>query len=75
MLFRSAQGYLVAASGIAMSSAMIGSGVLYARYGDGAYYAMAAMALAGACLIVSARKQLAAPAAGPVQPQSVASGG
>lgn len=71
----SAQGYLVAASGIAMSSAMIGSGVLYARYGDGAYYTMAVMALVGACLIVSARKQLAAPAAGPAQPQSAASGG
>ncbi len=70
----SAQGYLVAATGIVMSSATIASGPLYARYGEGAYYVMSAMALSGACLILSARRRLAAPSE-TVQPHSAASGG
>ncbi|MBR1219711.1 MFS transporter [Bradyrhizobium sp. U87765 SZCCT0131] len=54
----SAQGYLVAATGLVMSSATMGAGLLYARYGEGAYYAMSAMALGGCVLIVLARKWL-----------------
>ena len=53
----SAQGYLVAATGLVMSSATMGAGLLYARYGEGAYYAMSAMALGGCVLIVSARRK------------------
>jgi MFS transporter, PPP family, 3-phenylpropionic acid transporter len=64
-----AQGYLAACSGIISSSASIISGLIYARYGQGAYYAMAAMALSGAVIMWSARSYLAA------HPQSVASGG
>jgi MFS transporter, PPP family, 3-phenylpropionic acid transporter len=64
-----AQGYLAACSGIVSSGASIVSGMIYARYGQGAYYAMAAMALWGAIVMWSARKYLAA------HPQSAASGG
>ena len=64
-----AQGYLAACSGIVSSSASIVSGMIYARYGQGAYYAMAAMALSGAVIMWSARSYLAA------HPQSAASGG
>ena len=39
------QGYLAACAGIVASSASIVSGAIYARYGQGVYYVMAAMAL------------------------------
>jgi PPP family 3-phenylpropionic acid transporter len=52
-----AQGYLVACGGIVSSGASIVSGLIYARYGQGAYYAMAAMALSGAVVMLSARKR------------------
>jgi PPP family 3-phenylpropionic acid transporter len=64
-----AQGYLAACGGILSSSASIASGMIYARYGQGAYYAMAAMALSGAAVMWSARGRL------PAHPQSAASGG
>jgi len=63
------QGYLAACSGIIASSAAILCGVIYARYGQGVYYAMAAMALSGALLMWLARHRLAD------HPQSAASGG
>lgn len=50
-----AQGYLAACSGIVSSLASIVSGLIYTRYGLGAYYAMAAMALAGAVIMWVAR--------------------
>ena len=63
------QGYLAACAGIVTSSASILSGAIYARHGQGVYYVMAAMALAGALVIWLARHRLAD------QPQSAASGG
>ena len=63
------QGYLAACSGIVTSSASILSGAIYARYGQGVYYVMAAMALSGAVVMWLARHRLAD------QPQSAASGG
>jgi MFS transporter, PPP family, 3-phenylpropionic acid transporter len=62
------QGYLAACSGIVASSTSILSGVVYARYGQGVYYLMAAMAASGALVMWLARHQLH-------HPQSVASGG
>jgi PPP family 3-phenylpropionic acid transporter len=64
-----AQGYLAACSGIVASFASLLSGAIYARYGQGVYYAMAAMALSGAVVMWSARRYVA------VQPHSAASGG
>ena len=64
-----AQGYLAACGGIAASIASVISGAIYARYGQGAYYAMAAMALSGAAVMWLARRRLGS------HPQSVASGG
>ncbi|HET7884898.1 MAG TPA: MFS transporter [Bradyrhizobium sp.] len=64
-----AQGYLAACSGIVSSSASIVSGMLYARYGHGAYYAMAIMALSGVAVMRMASSFLKA------QPHSAASGG
>jgi MFS transporter, PPP family, 3-phenylpropionic acid transporter len=64
-----AQGYLAACSGIVSSGASIVSGMIYARYGQGAYYAMAAMALSGAAVMWGARRHLHA------HPQNAASGG
>ena len=64
-----AQGYLAACGGIVASSASLVSGAIYARHGQGVYYAMAAMALSGAVVMWSARRHVAA------QPQSEASGG
>jgi MFS transporter, PPP family, 3-phenylpropionic acid transporter len=64
-----AQGYLAACGGIVSSSASIVSGMIYARYGQGAYYAMAVMALAGVAVMWTARDRLSA------HPQSAASGG
>jgi len=63
------QGYLAACGGIVASSASILSGAIYAQYGQGVYYVMAAMALAGAVAMWLARHRLAD------QPQRAASGG
>ena len=63
------QGYLAACAGIVTSSASILSGAIYAQYGQGVYYVMAAMALLGAIVIWSGRHRLKD------QPQSSASGG
>ena len=63
------QGYLAACSGIVASSASILSGAIYARYGQGVYYVMAAMALSGAIVMWLARHRLAD------QPHNAASGG
>jgi PPP family 3-phenylpropionic acid transporter len=62
------QGYLAACGGIVASSTSILCGIVYARYGQGVYYLMAAMALAGATLMWLARHRLD-------HPQSAASGG
>jgi PPP family 3-phenylpropionic acid transporter len=64
-----AQGYLAACGGIVASTASIVSGAIYARYGQGAYYAMAMMALSGAAVMWLARRRLES------HPQSAASGG
>lgn len=63
------QGYLAACGGIVSSSASILSGAIYAGYGQGVYYAMAAMALTGAVVMWLARHRLAD------HPHSAASGG
>jgi PPP family 3-phenylpropionic acid transporter len=53
------QGYLAACGGIVSSSASILSGTVYAQHGQGVYYIMAAMALAGAVVMWSARHHIA----------------
>jgi MFS transporter, PPP family, 3-phenylpropionic acid transporter len=58
-LMAQAQGYLAACSGIVASSAAILSGAIFARYGQGVYYLMAAMGLLGACVIWSAPGRIA----------------
>jgi PPP family 3-phenylpropionic acid transporter len=63
------QGHLAACTGIISSTASILSGVVYARYGQGVYYVMAAMALSGALVMWLARHRLAD------QPHSAAAGG
>jgi PPP family 3-phenylpropionic acid transporter len=63
------QGYLAACGGIVGGSASILSGAIYGSWGQGVYYVMAAMALAGAVVIWLARHRLAD------HPQSAASGG
>jgi PPP family 3-phenylpropionic acid transporter len=63
------QGYLAACSGVVSSSASILSGAIYAGYGEGVYYLMAAMALTGAVVMWLARHRLAD------HPHSAASGG
>jgi MFS transporter, PPP family, 3-phenylpropionic acid transporter len=63
------QGYLAACAGIVASSASILSGAVYARYGYGVYYLMAAMALSGAAAMWLARHYLTN------HPHSAASGG
>jgi len=68
------QGYLAACSGIIGGGASILSGAIYARSGQGVYYAMALMALSGAILMWSARRFLSAPRSAD-QPHSSASGG
>lgn len=70
-----AQGYLTAAVGISMSSAAIASGAIYAQVGQAVYYIMAAMAAAGAVVIMAARRELETQAPYADQPQSPASGG
>jgi PPP family 3-phenylpropionic acid transporter len=71
-LTASAQGYLTACTGIVMSSAAVLSGMLYARYGQSVYYAMALLALGGATVMWLSRDRADA---APDQPQSAASGG
>ena len=68
------QGYLAACSGIVSASASILSGAVYARYGQGVYYVMAAMALSGAVVMWLARHRLADHPPSD-HPHSVASGG
>jgi PPP family 3-phenylpropionic acid transporter len=63
------QGYLAACSGIVASSTAILCGIVYARYGQGVYYVMAAMAASGAIVMWLARHRVG------TQPQSAASGG
>jgi MFS transporter, PPP family, 3-phenylpropionic acid transporter len=63
------QGYLAACSGIVSSSTSILCGIVYARYGQGVYYMMAAMAASAAAVMWLARHRVGA------QPQSTASGG
>ncbi len=46
-MLASAQGYMVASQGAVTSLTMMLSGLIYARVGEGVYYAMAVMALAG----------------------------
>ena len=53
------QGYLAACGGIVASLASILSGAVFARYGQGVYYVMAAMALLGAAMMWSARDRIA----------------
>src|SRR5262249_34851148 len=57
-LLASAQGYLVATIGAVNSLAMVLSGLIYARVGEGVYYVMALMALAGGVIMMVARKRL-----------------
>ncbi len=54
----SAQGYLVAAIGIVTSAAMMLCGSIYAQAGQGIYYVMAVMALAGLLVVMAARPGL-----------------
>jgi len=68
------QGYLAACSGIVSAGASVLSGAVYARYGQGVYYAMAAMAFSGAIVMWLARHRLADHPPSD-HPQSVASGG
>jgi MFS transporter, PPP family, 3-phenylpropionic acid transporter len=63
------QGYYAASGGIVGSAASILSGAVYARYGQGVYYAMAVMALLGGALMWLVRARLAR------QPHNTASGG
>jgi PPP family 3-phenylpropionic acid transporter len=63
------QGYLAACSGIIAATAAMMSGMIYARYGQGVYYVMAAMALSGALIMWLARHRLTG------HPQSAGSGG
>jgi MFS transporter, PPP family, 3-phenylpropionic acid transporter len=70
-----AQGYLTAGTGIAMSSAAMLSGIIYAYHGRSVYYVMAAMALAGATVMWLARHKADTRYGFQHQPQSAASGG
>ncbi|SIO39624.1 MFS transporter, PPP family, 3-phenylpropionic acid transporter [Bradyrhizobium erythrophlei] len=63
------QGYLAACSGIVAGLTSILSGLVYAQFGQGVYYMMAAMAASGALVMWLARTGLAD------HPQSAASGG
>jgi MFS transporter, PPP family, 3-phenylpropionic acid transporter len=57
----SAQGYLTAGIGVAMSCVAMLSGVIYARHGHRVYYAMAVVALCGALVMWLARHKAEAP--------------
>jgi PPP family 3-phenylpropionic acid transporter len=63
------QGYLAACSGIVAGLTSILSGLIYAQFGQGVYYMMAAMAASGALVMWLARTRLTD------HPHSVASGG
>ena len=63
------QGYLAACTGIVSSVASISSGMIFARYGQGVYYLMAAMALSGGLIMWLARYRLSD------HPHNAASGG
>ena len=63
------QGYLAACTGIVTSIASISSGMIFARYGQGVYYLMAAMALSGGLIMWFSRHRLSD------HPHSAASGG
>ncbi len=63
------QGYLTACGGIFASVTSILCGMIYARYGQGVYYMMAAMAGSGGLVMWLARRYFAH------HPQSAASGG
>ncbi|MBR0874623.1 MFS transporter [Bradyrhizobium tropiciagri] len=63
------QGYLAACGGIVASTTSILCGMVYARYGLGAYYMMAAMAGSGGLVMWLARKRFTS------HPHSAASGG
>jgi MFS transporter, PPP family, 3-phenylpropionic acid transporter len=63
------QGYLTACGGIFASTTSILCGVVYARYGQGVYHMMAAMAALGGLVMWLARDRFTH------HPQSVASGG
>jgi PPP family 3-phenylpropionic acid transporter len=54
------QGYLAACSGIVASIVYAASGTIYAHYGQGIYYVMAAMAASGGLVIWLARDTLTA---------------
>jgi PPP family 3-phenylpropionic acid transporter len=66
------QGYLAACTGIVTSIASITSGVIFARYGQGVYYLMAAMALSGGVIMWFSRRRLNESLG---HPHSAASGG
>ncbi len=57
-MLASAQGYMVASQGAVTSVTMMLSGLIYARVGEGVYYAMAVMALAGGIVMAVARRRL-----------------
>ncbi|MGL4264181.1 MAG: MFS transporter [Afipia sp.] len=57
-MLASAQGYMVASQGAVTSLTMMLSGLIYARVGEGVYYAMAVMAFAGGLVMVAARRRL-----------------
>ena len=54
------QGYLAACTGMVSSAASITSGMIFARYGQGVYYLMAAMALSGGLIMWLSRRRLIA---------------
>jgi PPP family 3-phenylpropionic acid transporter len=71
-----AQGYIAACTGLVMSSAALMSGAIYARYGDGVYYVMAMLGLAGATVMWFGRHRAGQrPDRVGDQPQSASSGG
>lgn len=53
-----AQGYAVASNGAVMACTTMLTGALFASFGDGVYYMMAAQALAGAALVIPLRRRL-----------------
>ena len=53
-----AQGYVTACTGLVTSAMALLSGAIYARYGEGVYYVMAGLGLAGACVIWLGRKRV-----------------
>lgn len=57
-IMASAQGYFVALMGIVTASSGMLCGLVFERFGQSIYYGMAAMALCGTLLVVSARKTI-----------------